>query len=390
MKLLTISLTTVLSSFLTTGYGQQSIPFNDKRWVIESEGKMLEPFKGYNSLYLQNGHATLTAEKFLNGIIEFDIYMQQQTSFSGLFFRMTSPGNYEDLYLRPHQSGRPDAYQYTPVFNDDPAWQLYHDQHDGINDGFIHWKPDAPLMGYNTVLDLSFDSWTHVKLLVKGTQAELYINNNPQPAAFIRELMRGQQAGSLGLSSSIGACWFANFSFTETDDVTFKTKDDGYKIKTPAGTITQWQVSNTFKEDVLKNTNQLDTKWLSRLQWKSLDAEATGITNLSRLSAIKDTMNTVLTKIVIQSDKEQLKKIDIGYSDRVRVYCNGQILYSGNTAFRTRDYRYLGTIGYFDAVYLPLKKGENSIILAISENFGGWGVMGKMEDREGVRIVNGQ
>lgn len=386
MKLLTLASFAVLSSFLTTIQAQQMIPFNDKRWVFEAQGQVQEFYKGYNSVYLQNGLAYLKDEKFLNGIIEFDIYQQQRVSFSGFFFRMTSPGNYEDLYLRPHQSGNPDAYQYTPVFNNVSAWQLYHDQHDGTNDGYIHWKQRDKIMGYNTVIEFPFDRWLHVKLLVKGTQAELYIDNDPNPVAFIRELLMGQNAGTLGINSGVGACWFANFSFTKTDNIDFKTKDDGYKITTPKGSVLKWQASNAFKEDRIKNMDRLDAAWIDQLRWTSVSVEAGGLFNLSRLSPVSDSANTILTKITIVSDKDQLKKMDIGYSDRVKVYCNGNAIYSGNAGFRSRDYRYLGTIGYFDAVYLPLKKGNNTIMLAVSETFGGWGVMSKFDNMEGTRI----
>jgi hypothetical protein len=107
--------------------------------------------------------------------------------------------------------------------------------------------------------------------------------------------------------------------------------------------------------------------------------------NLSQLSAISDSTNTIMAKIAINSDKDQLKRLNIGYSDRIKLYCNGNALYSANNSFRTRDYRYLGTIGYFETVYLPLKKGNNTIILAVSETFGGWGVMAKWENLDGIR-----
>ena len=95
-------------------------------------------------------------------------------------------------------------------------------------------------------------------------------------------------------------------------------------------------------------------------------------------------MNTVLVKINIESSTDQIKKLDISYSDKIKIYCNRNAVYSGSTAFRTRDYRYLGTIGYFDAVYLPLKKGTNTSYMAVSETFGGWGVMAKWENVEGL------
>ena len=69
----------------------------------------------------------------------------------------------------------------------------------------------------------------------------------------------------------------------------------------------------------------------------------------------------------------------IGYSDKVRVYLNGVHLYSGDNTYRTRDFRYLGTIGLYDSVILPLQAGENELLLAVSEQFGGWGVMASLD-----------
>jgi hypothetical protein len=66
----------------------------------------------------------------------------------------------------------------------------------------------------------------------------------------------------------------------------------------------------------------------------------------------------------------------IGYSDGVVVYVNGQPLYAGRNSM---SYRFPGQIGWFypyaDAVFLPLKKGPNELLLAVSENTAGWGFM---------------
>ncbi len=385
MKLIQLSAIILLSSLLTTTHAQQRIPFGDKRWTIKAQGSLNEFYQGYNSLYLQNGIAWLSDEKLANGVVEFDMYQSPRASFSGFVFRAKDVNNYEEIYLRSHQSGNPDAFQYTPVFNNDPAWQLYHDAHDAVNDGFLHWKQRGKIMGYNTVTDYSFDRWTHVKLLLKGSQAELYIDNMDIPVAFIRELLTGFPNGALGVKSGNGAVWFANFSFMANDAIVFKTLEDGYKINTPAGTISSWQVSGTFKEDITTRMNELDLKWMSQLRWDLLKSEASGITNLSRLSPVTDS-NTVLVKFMVVSEKDQLKRLDIGYSDRIKVYHNSRAVYAGTTSFRTRDYRYLGTIGYFDAIYFPLKKGENTITMAISETFGGWGVMAKWENLESIKI----
>ena len=72
----------------------------------------------------------------------------------------------------------------------------------------------------------------------------------------------------------------------------------------------------------------------------------------------------------------------------LRLFLNGRLLYTGNNGYRTRDYRYLGTIGYFDAVTLPLEKGSNELWFAVSESFGGWGVQAAFEDTGGITIVD--
>ena len=49
---------------------------------------------------------------------------------------------------------------------------------------------------------------------------------------------------------------------------------------------------------------------------------------------------------------------------------NGKPSYSGNNRWRTRDYRYLGTVGFFDTVILNLEKGDNTTASIAAEKFG--------------------
>ena len=68
-----------------------------------------------------------------------------------------------------------------------------------------------------------------------------------------------------------------------------------------------------------------------------------------------------------------------------RVYLNGQLIYTGDNTYMSRDYRYLGTIGLFDNVLLPLKPGKNELYIAVTEAFGGWGIMARLSDFEPTR-----
>jgi hypothetical protein len=78
-----------------------------------------------------------------------------------------------------------------------------------------------------------------------------------------------------------------------------------------------------------------------------------------------------------------VKKLYIGYSDDVSVFLNGQILYRGRSAQSFRDPGFLGIVNpENDTVYLPLKKGSNELVLAVSELGGGWGFICRLEELE--------
>ena len=94
-------------------------------------------------------------------------------------------------------------------------------------------------------------------------------------------------------------------------------------------------------------------------------------------------MKVVYARTSINSDRDQVKKLSIGYSDDVSVFLNGKILFRGRSAQNFRDPGFLGIVNpENDAVYLPLKKGDNELMLAISELGGGWGFICRLTDVE--------
>src|SRR5258705_12968864 len=92
-------------------------------------------------------------------------------------------------------------------------------------------------------------------------------------------------------------------------------------------------------------------------------------------------MKVVYARTRIDSDRDQVKKLAIGYSDDVSVFLNGKILYRGRSAQNFRDPAFLGIMNpENDALYIPLKKGANELILAVSELGGGWGFICRVGD----------
>jgi hypothetical protein len=62
------------------------------------------------------------------------------------------------------------------------------------------------------------------------------------------------------------------------------------------------------------------------------------------------------------------------------VFLNGRILYRGRSAQNFRDPGFLGIVNpENDVLYLPLRKGHNELVLAVSELGGGWGFICRVE-----------
>lgn len=333
--------------------------FQEDVWSIEAKNHEFNEYKGKKTLYLDNGKARLKNTTFKNGIIEYDINFEKGRNFAGIHFRIQDALNYEEYYLRPHQSGNDDSMQYTPVINGNAGWQLYSGE------------------GYWSAFNHRFGEWMHVKLIISDTKMDVFIDDMDTPILHVNDLKLKPKAGGLGFGTFLGAAHYANLTYQELEQPNLVTETTS--SKTPEkGTITDWKVSKAFSADRLKQLTSLAD--LDVAATNQLTAETSGILNLSRISQVSETTNTVLAKFTIESDSEQLKELHFGYSDEVTVFVNGKPVYSGDNSFRTRDYRYLGSIGYFDSIYLNLKKGENEVVFAVTEKMGGWGLMARIDN----------
>src|SRR3712207_7858312 len=75
--------------------------------------------------------------------------------------------------------------------------------------------------------------------------------------------------------------------------------------------------------------------------------------------------DTAFARLVIQSDREQVKRLRFGFSDEVKVYFNGRLLYGGRDVYQSRGYKFPGRLGLYDELYLPLGGGGDELWLAI-------------------------
>ena len=355
-----------------------SIAPDSPRWELQGQARPTE-YLGRKCLFFNGGAATLKDFEMRDGVVDVDVATPANRGFFGIQFRITSDGNNAEwIYLRQHKSGQPDAMQYTPVLNTGLNWQIY----------------NGP--GFTGAVDIPKNEWFHIRLEVTGAQAKLYIKDMSKPVLVMDDLKTDVQKGSIALAVLTGETYFSNFELRETPAAPWKRN----LPPMPAGTLTRWSLSPSFDALTRKLEQPLSPSEISSIKWQKVAAESPGFVPINRYRESPHPRVTFQsdfskrlepqtgTKVVyarteIESDREQIKKLYIGYSDDVSVFLNGKILYRGRSAQNFRDPAFLGIMNpENDAVYLPLKKGRNELMLAVSELGGGWGFICRLADLE--------
>ncbi|MCH7889388.1 MAG: hypothetical protein IIA00_08940 [Proteobacteria bacterium] len=115
--------------------------------------------------------------------------------FVGVAFRLQGedPPDYEAFYLRP-TNGRAD----DQVRRNHSAQYISHPDFP-----WFKLRQDTP-GGYESYVDLVPDVWTHVKIVVSGLRAELYVNDAKQPCLIVKDLKLGEVAGPVALWINAG------------------------------------------------------------------------------------------------------------------------------------------------------------------------------------------
>jgi hypothetical protein len=353
-----------------------SLPAESPRWDLQGQAKAVE-YQGRKCLLLDGGAAVVKDFELRDGVIDVDVATPAKRGFFGIQFRLTDDGaNGEWVYLRQHKSGLPDAMQYTPILNTGANWQIY----------------NGP--GFTGAIDIPKDVWFHLRLEAVGAEAKLYVKDMDRPALVINDLKSGVQKGQIALYVLTGATYFSNFEVRTTPDAPWER----HLPPMPAGTLTNWSLSPAYDALARNLERPLSRSESDAIHWQDVEAEPPGFVVLYRYREaphLKVTfqadfstrlepqpgMKVLYARTSIDSDRDQVKKLYIGYSDDVSVFLNGQILFRGRSAQSFRDPGFLGIVNpENDAVYLPLKKGSNELVLAISELGGGWGFICRLAE----------
>ncbi len=354
---LTILVGLLWSAQLVQAQTAHTIPLQPKYWTITQGGKSsFENFDGRETLVL-DGKAVVTDMEFSNGILEVDVYAKQARSFAGFIFRKQD-GTMEEVYMRMHKSRQPDAVQYTPTYHGESNWQLYPEHQANVT--------------------FKEEGWHKLRVEVNNLMATFYINN--EKVLEVPTLKSGNLSGEVGLFALFGNR-FSNFKLTKTGDAMVK---EPYPIVTPAkGIIGEWDI--TEAQPYVEG--QLDFNDFEKTKTITVNTEQSGLLPISRYLAKPTSGNFernqeafTVASTIIAVDQAQTRLFSFDYSDKIIVYLNGEPVFYGNNAFRSKNNQFQGHLGLSaNKLPLQLKKGFNTLHCVVIDKANGWGLMGKME-----------
>lgn len=357
-----------------------AVPLTPDRWTVQQshtadakpDTSRFETHLGRPSLLVPDGFAFASGVALRNGTIEADVATYPNGAFMGLAFHVASPDQFEVVFLRP---GAPDeSVQYTPSFFHMNSWQFF------------------PPPAYVASPEIPQDRWVHIRIVIKGLVAAFYLDTASMPTLEIHDLALGSLAGTIGFWGRGGGGYVSNIRY-QPDTATYSlTREHGF---VPGAITDGWSISDAFPVD---QTNPDVYPNVGALQWQVVQAEREGIVLIGRYRRDPNVNSprpltdrpapptpgtaVVFARTTIVSDRDLVRKMWIGYSDDVVVFVNGRPLYAGRNSNFYREETSLGYVyPYADAVFLPLKKGKNELLLAVSEATAGWGFLCRFDPK---------
>jgi len=157
--------------------------------------------------------AILRAYTFHDGTIDVDLAgalsrtaVKSDRGFIGIAFRMQSDeSHYECIYIRPTNGRAQDQLRrnHSTEYESLPDWPWY------------RLRKENPGV-YESYADMAEGEWIHMKIVVHGTTAALYLGGSRQPCLLINDLKLGDAQGAIALWGGSGTVgYFANLNIVK-------------------------------------------------------------------------------------------------------------------------------------------------------------------------------
>jgi hypothetical protein len=362
-----------------------SIPMEPTFWEYDTASIKFITHRNVKAAYVKNGAPLiLKNQTFGNGTIEYD--MELGMGFPGICFRMSDDRkNGENFYLRYFGTTSPESrttLQYAALIDGMSLWDLTDEYQAGAN--------------------LKIPGWNHVKLVVSGKQMRAYVNDMNRPAMMVPALEGETETG--GIFFSGGQVTIANMVI-RPDVIEDLSPAPGY-VSTYNDTryLLHWQVSPAkdfpYGKEIIPPLPYMGGSRIapelpdSTTKWSTVPAGSRNLVNLTRLFGGVENNGRRLAwlKTTVHSDRAQERTLNIGFSDEIWLFVNGQVLYIDKNHFGTPGQKYpRGRCTIENAtVRLPLQQGDNEILIGLANYFYGWGLVARIDDTEGIHLSSGK
>ena len=345
--------------------GQQEVikvPLEAGHWAFQPGTVEFITYKSVPAMKLLHSNDTVVLKDldFTNGTIEYDV--QATSPFTSFYFRRMSRKENECFYFRMPSSGKGDAVQYAPHIDGINLWDM--------------------LDQYQSVAWFSNDDWNHVKLVISGKQMRVYVNDTSRPVLEVPRLEGNTWHGGLAFD---GQAIITNL-VVKPDQTEGLPPGEGIDItNNDASYLRTWQISQPMNTPE-KIDFSMAWKPGTDAPWETIRAERRGLVNVTRKfgSAENRARRIVWLKTNIRSAVAQTRQLHLGFSDEVWVFINGKYLYVdknryGSPLLKQPDGRCTVDNASFP---LPLVAGDNEVLIALANDFYGWGIMAKLDKFE--------
>lgn len=352
-------------------WAAEEVPFGPA-WKIDGEGQIADAGE-HGVLDLGTGVAAAPGVELEDGTIEVEVQVSSHQSFVYVRFRDGGDGDWEEIYLRPHKSHLPDALQYTPVIGGVSQWQIFHGE------------------AGTAAVGLPAEQWIPLRLEVSGRKLAVFVGDRTDPAMVIARMAHEPRAGGIALRCFLTRDTQAPFGarFRRLRVSPGKTTFDFGSVPPAAAvdprTVTGWQASPVFaiEEKLYSELPDVDES-----AWRDVETEPDGTALLDRLPRPEGTRAYgAVLRLRLQAANAGVRSLDLGFSDAVSVFLNGRPLVGLDQSYRFDRPRVQGVMGLHQSrLHLPLERGPNELRLVVTESFGGWGLIARWVDAEGITV----
>jgi hypothetical protein len=351
-----------------------NIPCEPAYWDTTATKAKFVSYKGITAIKMvpHSNEISVKGINFSNGTIEFDTQPidAETRGFGpiGIYFRQQNAKESEYIYLRTKKDDtkrNDDDIQYAPVVNGVLLFNM-----------MSHFDGPAPVHN---------KEWNHVKLVVYGMQMRVYVNDMNDPVLEIPRLESNSTTGSIGFD---GLAYFANLVIKPNETEELSPVEGIDPAKHDVNYIRRWDVTSA---QLMAQGRELTDQDLPKdtTKWTPIVAERRGVINLSRKFGSSDTGRYVWLKTTINSTKEQVVQMQLGFCDEVYVFVNKNLVDADKNQFGLPLSKFPDGCLNIDnsTINIPLKEGNNELLIGVVNNFYSWAIVARMRNLHNLSIL---